>query len=141
MHSNSIRIVSWQDETPALRLIRETVFILEQHVPEELEWDAFDDVSVHVLAFSPDGKPVGTARLLPDGHIGRMAVLKEWRMMGFGSAMLRRLLHEAHIRGIKKVILNAQTTAVQFYERFGFQPVGEEFMDAGIPHVKMTLSL
>lgn len=141
MHSNSIRIVSWQDEAPVLRLIRETVFILEQHVPEELEWDAFDDVSVHVLALSPDGKPIGTARLLPDGHIGRMAVLKEWRRMGFGSAMLQRLLDEAHIRGIKKVILNAQTTAVRFYERFGFQPVGEEFMDAGIPHVKMTLSL
>lgn len=141
MHSNSIRIVSWQGEAPALRLIRETVFILEQHVPEELEWDAFDDVSVHVLALSPDGKPIGTARLLPDGHIGRMAVLKEWRRMGFGSAMLQRLLDEAHVRGIKKVILNAQTTAVRFYERFGFQPVGEEFMDAGIPHVKMTLSL
>ena len=141
MHFNSIRIVSWQDEAPALRLIRETVFILEQHVPEELEWDAFDDVSVHVLALGPDGKPIGTARLLPDGHIGRMAVLKEWRRMGFGSAMLQRLLDEAHIRGIKKVILNAQTTAVRFYERFGFQPVGEEFMDAGIPHVKMTLSL
>jgi len=120
-------------------MIRETVFIHEQHVPVEMEWDEFDEISLHVLAVNSFGEPVGTARLLPDGHIGRMAVLKEWRRKGFGSAMLLRLLEESKRLGMKEVELNAQTTAIQFYTRFGFIVASKGFMEAGIPHVKMTL--
>jgi predicted GNAT family N-acyltransferase len=139
--SCEVRIVQWQDEASALSAVRKTVFIEEQHVPEELEWDEFDPVSIHALAVSPSGAAVGTARLLPDGHIGRMAVLKAWRGGGIGSAMLQRLLDEARHRGVSEVILNAQITAAAFYAKFGFQVSGNEFMEAGIPHVKMFLKL
>lgn len=138
-HFHRVRIVDWEDEASALRMIRTAVFIHEQRVPEVLEWDEFDIISMHVLAFNADGQPVGTVRLLPDGHIGRMAVLKEWRGIGIGRAMMLKVLEEISNRGIPKAILNAQTTAVRFYEKLGFQVHGKEFMDAGIPHVKMIL--
>ena len=141
MKSFAVRIATWQDDALALRGIRETVFILEQHVPIELEWDGLDAGCLHVLAADSAGNPIGTARLLPDGHIGRMAVLKEWRGRGVGSALLRLLLKEVKKRQLRLVILNAQTSAAGFYAKFGFQTVGEEFMDAGIPHVKMVLKL
>jgi len=134
-----ICVVNWQDEAVALRDIRTAVFIYEQQVPEDLEWDEFDPVSLHVLALNSNDQPIGTARLLPDGHIGRMAVLKEWRGKGVGSAMLQRILEESSHRGMQKAMLNAQMAAIKFYEKFGFQVSGEEFMEAGIPHIKMIL--
>ncbi len=138
----SVHIVSWEDEALTLRAIRTEVFIHEQQVPESLEWDEFDAISMHVLARNFDGQPVGTARLLPDGHIGRMAVLKEWRGKGYGSAMLQKILEELRIRNKqKKAMLNAQASAVKFYEKFGFKVSGEEFVEAGILHVKMILFL
>lgn len=132
-----IRIVNWKDEAPILRIIRTAVFIHEQKIPEDLEWDEFDLISMHVLGLNSDGQPVGTARLLPDGHIGRMAVLKDWRGKGLGSAMLLRMLDELDSRHTQKATLNAQTNAIKFYEKFGFRVSGEEFIEAGIPHVKM----
>jgi len=140
-HPYQIRMVRWQDEASVLRIIRTTVFIHEQRIPEDLEWDDFDLVSMHVLALNSDEQPIGTARLLPDGHIGRMAVLKEWRGKGLGTAMLLRILEELRNRRIQKAILNAQTTAIKFYEKFGFQVSGKEFTEAEIPHVKMILLL
>ena len=140
-HPYQIRMVRWQDEASVLRIIRTTVFIHEQRIPEDLEWDDFDLVSMHVLALNSDEPPIGTARLLPDGHIGRMAVLKEWRGKGLGTAMLLRILEELRNRRIQKAILNAQTTAIKFYEKFGFQVSGKEFTEAEIPHVKMILLL
>lgn len=134
-----ICVVNWQDKAVALRDIRTAVFIYEQQVPEDLEWDEFDPVSLHVLALNSNDQPIGTARLLPDGHIGRMAVLKEWRGKGVGSAMLQRILEESSHRGMQKAMLNAQIAAIKFYEKFGFQVSGEEFMEAGIPHIKMIL--
>lgn len=137
----SIRIASWQDEASILRIIRTAVFIHEQQIPEDLEWDEFDLISMHVLALNSDGQPIGTARFLPDGHVGRMAVLKEWRGKGLGSAMLLRILEELRSQHMQKAILNAQTTAIKFYEKFGFQVSGKEFMEVGIPHVRMILLL
>jgi len=137
MATYTIRSANWQDDGLLLRIIRETVFVKEQQVPVELEWDEFDNDCLHLLAIDTSGRPIGTARLLSDGHIGRMAVLKEWRGKGVGSAMLRRLLEEAKKRHIRQVVLNAQTVAAGFYRKFGFQVEGEEFIDAGIPHVKM----
>ena len=134
-------MVRWQDEASALRIIRTAVFIHEQKIPEDLEWDEFDFISMHVLALNSDEQPIGTARLLPNGYIGRMAVLKEWRGKGLGSAMLLRILEELRNRRIQKAVLNAQTTAIKFYEKFGFQVSGKEFMEAGIPHIIMVLDL
>ena len=136
-----MRIANWQDDGTVLRAIRETVFIHEQHVPIELEWDEFDAGCLHILAVDSTGKPIGTARLLPDGHIGRMAVLGEWRSHGVGSALLQRLLEEAKKRHLRLAIVNAQTYAVGFYTKFDFRTAGEEFIDAGIPHVRMVLHI
>ncbi len=134
-------MVRWQDEASALRIIRTAVFIHEQKIPEDLEWDEFDFISMHMLALNSEAQPIGTARLLPNGYIGRMAVLKEWGGKGLGSAMLLRILEELRNRRIQKAVLNAQTTAIKFYEKFGFQVSGKEFMEAEIPHVKMILLL
>jgi predicted GNAT family N-acyltransferase len=141
MSSFTVRVANWQIDNPAVRSIRETVFIQEQHVPIELEWDQFDEDCLHLLALDNTNKPIGTARLLQDGHIGRMAVLKEWRGYGVGTALLKHLLSEAKTRGLAIAIVNAQTYAVDFYARFGFKSKGDEFLDAGIPHVRMLLQL
>lgn len=140
-YADTVQIVSWEEASPALRAIRTAVFIHEQHVPEELEWDEFDAISVHVLAINTAGQPVGTARLLPDGRIGRMAVLKEWRRQGYGAAMLKRLLQALIKQHQFEAQLHAQTSAIAFYKKFGFRIMGREFMEAGIPHVKMTCIL
>lgn len=134
-----VRAASWQEDGAALRAVREAVFIREQGVPAELEWDEFDVVCVHLLALNPSGNPIGTARLLPDASVGRMAVLRDWRCKGVGSALMDRLLKEAENRQLPSVTLSAQTHATGFYSRFGFRQSGPEFLDAGIPHVKMML--
>ena len=141
MNSYTIRMASWQEDGLALRMVRETVFIREQHVPVELEWDEFDAGGLHLLAVDLAENPIATARLLPNGIIGRMAVLKEWRGRDVGSALLLRLLEEAGKRQIHQITLSAQLHAIPFYVKFGFQIAGEEFMDAGIPHVRMNLRL
>ena len=141
MNGYTLRIANWQNDSGALRAIREAVFIHEQGIPPELEWDEFDASCIHVLAMDSAGKPVGTARLLMDGSIGRMAVLEEWRGKGVGSALVQYLLGQARGRQIQQITLNAQTYAVGFYLKFGFQTVGEEFLDAAIPHIRMVLRL
>jgi predicted GNAT family N-acyltransferase len=140
-NSYHIQILNWQENESALRFVRKAVFILEQQIPEDLEWDEFDSISMHILALNSDAEPIGTARLLPDGHIGRMAILKEWRGKRVGSAIMERILQEMIRRDMRKAKLNAQVTARNFYGKFGFQASGKEFMEAGIPHIKMTLEL
>ncbi|TXI17494.1 MAG: GNAT family N-acetyltransferase [Nitrosomonas sp.] len=139
--SYRLRIVKWKDEEAALRSIRTAVFIHEQHVPVHLEWDEFDAISMHILAQDFDEQSIGTVRLLPNGYVSRMAVLKEWRRKGIGTAMMQKLLQQAENLGVQQIKLNAQVSAIQFYERFGFQVFGKEFMDAGILHIKMELRL
>jgi predicted GNAT family N-acyltransferase len=134
-----VRQAQWQRDRAALRKVREEVFVIEQRVPLELEWDEFDAVSLHALAETPDGEPIGTGRLLPDGHIGRMAVLPAWRGAGVGSALLRHLVDAARHADLPGVVLHAQSHAVEFYRRHGFAPEGEEFIEAGIPHQAMRL--
>ena len=128
---------SWQLLGLQARRIRNEVFIEEQRVPVELEWDDMDEKSLHALACDAGGDAVGTARLLPDGHIGRMAVRKNWRGQGIGRELLLAMMRAAQQRGDAQVLLNAQIQAVPFYAKFGFVPEGAEFMDAGIPHVCM----
>jgi len=137
----AVREVEWGSARELLRAVRRAVFVEEQHVPEELEWDDEDARSRHVVAVASDGSPVGTGRLLRDGHIGRMAVLKPWRGRGVGSAMMESLVRLARQAGHDALVLHAQTHAAGFYGRHGFVAQGEEFMEAGIPHVLMVRKL
>jgi predicted GNAT family N-acyltransferase len=132
-----LRITDWPTDAPKLRAVRMAVFVIEQRIPEDLEWDEHDPVSAHALAEGADGTPIGCGRLLPDGHIGRMAVLADWRGHGVGTALLETLLAIAGERGFERVRLHAQTRAMPFYARFGFAPVGNAFDEAGIPHQTM----
>ena len=133
-----LRPARWPQDQAALRHVRETVFVREQKVPLELEWDGLDDQCLHMLAEDRDGNPIGTGRLLPDGHIGRMAVLREWRGRGVGSALLRALMEEGRKQGFETMILAAQVQAMPFYEKAGFVAEGDVFDDAGIPHRNMV---
>ncbi len=136
-----ITLGDWASVRELAAAIRHAVFVVEQKVPVDIELDEFDPVSVHALAFGGDGVAVGTGRLLPDGHIGRMAVLRHARGSGVGGALLRALMAAARERGFGEVQLNAQTHALAFYARFGFVAEGEEFDDAGIPHRAMRRSV
>lgn len=132
-----IRRADWHADGPTLRKLRETVFVREQGVPLELEWDGLDATAIHLLAETPDGGALGTARLLPSGQIGRMAVLSEYRGRGIGARLLAAALQAARNRGQPQPWLNAQTSAAEFYRKAGFRPEGEIFMEAGIPHRRM----
>ena len=136
-----VELTDWTTTGSAIRAIRETVFIHEQGVPVELEWDGLDSACAHVLAWNNRGEAIGTARMQQNGTIGRMAVLKDWRGRGVGRALLRTLLDLATRRGLSRVTLSAQIHALGFYERAGFDVVGEPFIDAGIPHRKMVKEL
>jgi predicted GNAT family N-acyltransferase len=137
----SLRLCNWDEARSDARRIRELVFVREQGVPLELEMDEHDARCDHALACCADGLAVGTGRLLPDGHIGRMAVLKEWRGMGVGALLLQALLDQARRRGHANVCLNAQAYAIGFYRRYGFAVSGPEFTEAGIPHLAMQREL
>ena len=136
----TVRLGSWNELSAQASPIRFTVFVDEQKVPVELELDEFDPLSCHALALAGD-EAIGTGRLLPDGHIGRMAVLAGWRGRGVGALLLQALIDEAKRRGMARVVLNAQTHALGFYARFGFVPEGEEYEEAGLPHRTMSRSL
>jgi predicted GNAT family N-acyltransferase len=132
-----VNVMDWSAAIDHARPIRVAVFVEEQGVPIELEWDERDAISDHALAIDPAGRPLATGRLLPDGHIGRMAVLREARGRGIGGAVLRALMTRARTRGMATLRLNAQTHAAAFYARHGFRIIGPEFEEAGIPHVVM----
>ena len=133
-----IRVADWSADRDKLRSVREAVFVVEQNVPLELEWDEEDERCVHVVAQTKDGTAIGTGRLLPDGHIGRMAVLRGWRRRGVGSALLEKLVDLAGHAGHMVARLHAQSYVVDFYQRHGFTLEAEEFMEAGIAHRYMT---
>ena len=137
----AVRLTDWTMDAPALRHIRRAVFIDEQRVPENLEWDDVDTACVHALAEDAQGTPIGCGRLLPDGHVGRMAVLAAWRGRGVGGALLTALVDTARARGEARVVLNAQVQAMPFYARHGFAPEGPPFDEAGIAHQAMSRAL
>jgi predicted GNAT family N-acyltransferase len=137
----TIRILPWSDALPLARPVREKVFIEEQKVPRELEWDEWDERCMHALARDANGDAIGTARLTPDGKLGRMAVLREYRRQGVGAALVEALLVRAREMSLTRVTLHSQTHAAEFYRRFGFSERGAEFLEAGIPHLEMTLEL
>jgi len=137
MNKLSVRVADWHADNADLRRIREAVFIVEQGVPPELEWDADDVDAVHFLAFEDDFA-VGASRLLLDGQIGRVSVLKDWRGLHIGEMLMQATIAEAERRGLKRQMLTAQAHAIRFYERLGFRVASEEFLEAGIPHVDMV---
>lgn len=137
----TVEAVDYTSALPELRSVRETVFVQEQSVPLELEWDDLDPLCHHVLARDGAGLPIGTGRLTPEHKIGRMAVLASWRSRGVGDALLLALLEQARALGWRRISLNSQTSALAFYARHGFLPRGEPFVEAGIGHQAMELLL
>lgn len=137
----AVRAADWERDAEALREIRIAVFCIEQDVPAVLEWDGIDPQCEHALAVDAGGAAIGCGRLLPDGHIGRMAVLREWRGRGVGGALLGHFVALARERGHAIARLNAQTHAIPFYEAHGFAVYGDEYDDAGIPHREMSRKL
>lgn len=139
MNSPAFRIepVEYSTALEQLRAVRETVFVHEQGVPVELEWDELDPQCHHLLARDAAGQPIGTGRLTPEHRIGRMAVLAEWRGRGVGEALLDALIERARELRWHEISLHAQTSAIEFYARRGFLPLGERFMEAGIEHQSM----
>ena len=133
-----VRTCAWTDAADTLRRVRHEVFVVEQRVPEVLEFDAHDETSLHALATDTRGAPVGCARLLADGHIGRVAVVQSWRGRGVGASLMTCLIESARVRGDRLVVVNAQVAAMRFYERLGFTATDDTFYEAGIPHRVMT---
>lgn len=135
-----IVLLPWEQARQHAAPIRFTVFVEEQGVPREIELDEMDGACVHAVAFEGENA-VGTGRLLPNGHIGRMAVLRQWRGRGVGSRMLEHLIEEARSRGDREVALSAQVHAAGFYRAHGFVEEGGEYLEAGIPHQQMRRAL
>ncbi len=136
-HKFRVRDACWQYDAAKLIRVREQVFVVEQKVPPDLEWDGLDPACAHVLAETSDGEVIAAGRLSLDGRIGRMAVLREWRGKGAGSALLDALLIQAQNKGFAEIYLHAQMHAQRFYEKHGFETVGAPFDEAGLPHIEM----
>ncbi|WP_210587396.1 GNAT family N-acetyltransferase [Streptomyces sp. GESEQ-35] len=152
--SYGVRVADGPADREVCFAVRKEVFVVEQGVPEDLEYDAYDAVAVHVLAVREDGVPLGAGRLLcgeaaaaknggdPSvGSLGRLAVTEAARGLGLGAALVRAIEDAARARGLRAVDLHAQTQATGFYERLGYAAYGPEFLDAGIPHRAMRRSL
>lgn len=135
-----IELMTWEKARALAAPIRLVVFVQEQGVPPELEMDEMDARCLHALAFDGE-RAIATGRLLPDGHIGRMAVLQEFRGKGAGGAVLTKLMEAARSRGDHDVVLSAQVHALPFYAAYGFTPFGEPYEEAGIPHRDMRRAL
>ncbi|WP_328633730.1 GNAT family N-acetyltransferase [Streptomyces sp. NBC_00356] len=148
------RVAEDEADRQACFAVRKEVFVVEQRVPEDIEYDAYDAGAVHVLAVRQDGEPLGTGRLLTGeaaavknggaadvGALGRLAVTKSARGLGVGAALVRAIEDAARARGLAAVDLHAQTHALGFYERLGYVAYGPEFLDAGIDHRAMRKTL
>jgi predicted GNAT family N-acyltransferase len=132
-----IRFGDWGTLADDAKAVRFEVFVEEQNVPANIELDDMDVLCLHAVAYDASGTPIGTGRLLPDGHIGRMAVRKSARGSGLGGALLQALMAQARQRGHLQVALSAQTHAAPFYLQHGFAVEGDEFFEAGIAHINM----
>ncbi|MET9773830.1 GNAT family N-acetyltransferase [Streptomyces sp. NPDC006367] len=150
-----VRVAEDPADREACFAVRKEVFVVEQNVPEDIEYDAYDAGAVHLLAVREDGVPLGTGRLLHGaaaaarngdgdpavGSLGRLAVTRGARGLGVGAALVRAVEDAARARGLTAVDLHAQTHALGFYERLGYRVYGPEFPDAGIPHRAMRRAL
>jgi len=152
--SYTVRVAEDPADREMCFAVRKQVFVVEQGVPEDLEYDAYDAVAVHVLAVRDDGVALGTGRLLFGpraaekvggdltlGSLGRLAVAEEARGLGVGVALVRAIEDAARARGLAAVDLHAQTHALGFYERLGYEAYGPEYLEAEIPHQGMRRAL
>jgi len=135
-----LQLLDWANAKPLAKPIRTMVFIQEQQVAESEEWDNEDKSATHLVVIK-EGKTIATARLTKKGKIGRMAVLKAYRKLGIGSMMLVKLIDLATQQGQQQIYLWSQTHAQGFYKKHGFITQGDEFLDAGIPHIEMHLKI
>ena len=133
--------MTWEQAQPTAGPLRFAIFVGEQNVPSGIELDDMDAKCIHAVAYDVDNKAIGTGRLLPDGHIGRMAVVVEWRRRGIGAEILEALIAEAGKRGHKEVIVSSQLQAAEFYRNHGFVAEGKVFEEAGILHQHMRRPL
>jgi alpha-beta hydrolase superfamily lysophospholipase/predicted GNAT family N-acyltransferase len=140
MNGPRLRSGDWAELGASAGAVRTEVFVREQGIPAELEWDEWDARSLHCVAYDGD-RPVATGRLLPDGHIGRMAVLAQYRRQGVGGRILDELIEAARARGDSRIELSAQSYVVDFYAHRGFVAIGEPYDEVGIEHRKMAMSL
>ncbi|MDV7504071.1 GNAT family N-acetyltransferase [Acinetobacter baumannii] len=131
---------SWTQFEEDAKYIREQVFIQEQGIEPEDEWDDFDATAVHFMVYN-EGQPVGTARLLPQHSVGRVAVLMPYRKQGIGKILMQHIIEYARQHKLPYLKLSAQTYVTAFYEALGFKVQGEVYQDCGIPHIDMTLTL
>jgi len=138
--AQACRIVDadWSRDQSGIRAVRHAVFVEEQGIPGSLEWDGRDGDCRHVLALTGDAEVIATGRLMADGRIGRMAVLRVWRGCGVGRALLERLQQLALQGGLRQVYVHAQLEVAGFYSRAGFRITGRPFVVADIVHVEMT---
>ena len=135
-----IIITDYQSYAEDIRSVRTEVFVVEQSVPVELEHDEHDETALHAVVFV-EGLAVATGRMLEDGHIGRIAVLRNQRGKGVGKLVMQTFLQRAKERKLNKVWLSSQCHAHQFYVNLGFVCVGEKYQEAGIDHIKMTKAI
>ncbi|RDC53468.1 MULTISPECIES: GNAT family N-acetyltransferase [Acinetobacter] len=142
LNSPELKIVSgsWKDLAAHAKAIREAVFIQEQHIAAEDEWDAEDAVAVHFIVFQQD-QAIATARLLSNHSIGRVAVLTTARGLGVGQRLMQAVIDYARAEQRGLVKLSSQVHAIGFYQALGFEVQGEEYLDCGIPHIDMYLKL
>ncbi len=138
----TIEQLTWQSAKQILlKAVREQVFIVEQHVPLAIEWDAEDAEAIHLLALDNQQQPIGCARILKKGRVGRMAVLADWRGLGVGQALLDQAITICRQLGMPAIAISSQTHAIKFYQRAGFAVTSEAYIDANIWHVDMLLAL
>jgi len=136
-----VQLLTWEEAQPVAAPIRFAIFVGEQNVPAGIELDEMDAKCMHAIAYDESGKAIGTGRLLPEGRIGRMAVVKEWRRRGVGADLLEALVAEARRRGHAEVTLSAQLQAAEFYRSHGFVAEGKVYTEAGILHQAMRKNL
>jgi predicted GNAT family N-acyltransferase len=136
-----VELMTWEKAQPVAGPLRFAIFVGEQNVPAGIELDDLDANCMHAIAYDADGKAIGTGRLLPDGRIGRMAVVAEWRRRGIGAEILAALIEEARKRGHAEVVVSAQLRAAEFYRDAGFVAEGKVYEDAGILHQTMRRKL
>jgi len=133
--------MTWEQAQPMAGPLRFAIFVGEQNVPPGIELDDLDANCMHAVAYDVDNQAIGTGRLLPDGHIGRMAVVAEWRRRGVGAEILDALIAEARRRGHAQAVVSAQLQAAEFYRNRGFVAQGKVYEDAGILHQEMSKQL
>ena len=138
LNALQVLLATWEQDSAAIRAVRNAVFSVEQGISETLDFDGRDHDCVHVLARVGEGEIIGTARMLPDGHVGRIAVHKEWRGQGMGTRLVEYLTEVARDRGFAEIHLHSQVQAAGFYSRLEFEARGDTFMEADIEHVLMV---